>query len=368
MTQWRPADDPRRGRSASCRMDGARVSVRERDAPEPAPEARRRGRRSSPASSATTTRSMPQVVERGPLAAQHDPARAARPGQEPAAAQPRRRCSMPLVPGGGAAARSTTTRSARSASAAATSSPSAATTRRSPGSTPGRSLRREAGHARRDHRRHHRRRGPHPAAARRPRPGQRAHHALRPRCRARTAASSRSTSCPTSPAASRSASSTSSRKATSRSRATRSACRIDVCMVFTANPEDYTARGKIITPLEGPHRQRDPHALPGDPRAGRRHHPAGGLDRAGRRAARARATCARWWRGGLRGPPRQEDRQAERGQPAPAHQRASRTRSRNAERRGLAASEEPGGAADLRHLRRAARPSPASSSSSTRAS
>ena len=25
---------------------------------------------------------------------------------------------------------------------------------------------------------------------------------------------------------------------------------IDVCMVFTANPEDYTARGKIITPLK----------------------------------------------------------------------------------------------------------------------
>src|SRR5204862_161012 len=25
---------------------------------------------------------------------------------------------------------------------------------------------------------------------------------------------------------------------------------LDVCMVFTANPEDYTARGKIITPLK----------------------------------------------------------------------------------------------------------------------
>ena len=36
---------------------------------------------------------------------------------------------------------------------------------------------------------------------------------------------------------------------------------LDMMLVFTANPEDYTARGKIITPLEGPHRQRDPHAL-----------------------------------------------------------------------------------------------------------
>ena len=44
-------------------------------------------------------------------------------------------------------------------------------------------------------------------------------------CRARTAASSRSTNCRTSPARSRSDCSTSSRRATSRSRATRSACR-----------------------------------------------------------------------------------------------------------------------------------------------
>jgi magnesium chelatase subunit I len=25
---------------------------------------------------------------------------------------------------------------------------------------------------------------------------------------------------------------------------------LDICLVFTANPEDYTARGKIITPLK----------------------------------------------------------------------------------------------------------------------
>jgi len=28
------------------------------------------------------------------------------------------------------------------------------------------------------------------------------------------------------------------------------ACRSDIALVFSANPEDYTARGKIITPLK----------------------------------------------------------------------------------------------------------------------
>ncbi len=36
---------------------------------------------------------------------------------------------------------------------------------------------------------------------------------------------------------------------------------LDVLLVFTANPEDYTARGKIITPLKDRHRRRDSHAL-----------------------------------------------------------------------------------------------------------
>ena len=67
---------------------------------------------------------------------------------------------------------------------------------------------------------------------------------------------------------------------------------IDVCMVFTANPEDYTARGKIITPAEGPHRQRDPHPLPGHAGAGRGHHAAGGLDG----ARRASCACPRFIR------------------------------------------------------------------------
>ena len=36
---------------------------------------------------------------------------------------------------------------------------------------------------------------------------------------------------------------------------------LDVMLVFSANPEDYTARGKIITPLKGSHRRRDHDAL-----------------------------------------------------------------------------------------------------------
>ena len=46
------------------------------------------------------------------------------------------------------------------------------------------------------------------------------------------------------------ASSTSCRRATSRSKAIRCGCRSTCCSAFTANPEDYTARGKIITPLK----------------------------------------------------------------------------------------------------------------------
>ena len=57
---------------------------------------------------------------------------------------------------------------------------------------------------------------------------------------------------------------------------------IDVCMVFTANPEDYTARGQDHHPAQGPHRQRGPHPLPDHPRARGGDHGPGGLDRARR--------------------------------------------------------------------------------------
>ena len=53
---------------------------------------------------------------------------------------------------------------------------------------------------------------------------------------------------------------------------------LDVLVVASANPEDYTNRGRIITPAEGPLRVADPHALPGDDRARDRDHGAGAGD------------------------------------------------------------------------------------------
>ena len=110
-------------------------------------------------------------------------------------------------------------------------------------------LRREARHPRHVDRRPHRRGRP-DQGRRGPLPLRRAHASTTASCRAPTAASSRSTSCPTSPSASRSACSTCSRSATSRSAATRSGCRSTSCSFASANPEDYTNRGRIITPLK----------------------------------------------------------------------------------------------------------------------
>ena len=56
--------------------------------------------------------------------------------------------------------------------------------------------------------------------------------------------------CPTWREKFRWASSISCKKATCRLRAIRCGWLLDVLLVFTANPEDYTARGKIITPLK----------------------------------------------------------------------------------------------------------------------
>ncbi len=97
---------------------------------------------------------------------------------------------------------------------------------------------------------------------------------------------------------------------------------IDVCMVFTANPEDYTARGKIITPLKDRIGSEIRTHYPTTHRAGRRDHPAGGVDR---RAGRA-SSIPRYVRevveaDRLRGAARQEDRPPERRLAAAAHQR-----------------------------------------------
>ena len=98
---------------------------------------------------------------------------------------------------------------------------------------------------------------------------------------------------------------------------------LDVLMVFTANPEDYTARGKIITPLKD--------------RIGaeiRTHYMTSRADamaitaqeawiERGARRSRCPASCARWSRRSRSRPARErEGRQALGRQPAPADQRA----------------------------------------------
>ena len=57
---------------------------------------------------------------------------------------------------------------------------------------------------------------------------------------------------------------------------------LDVLMVFTANPEDYTARGKIITPLKDRIGAGDPDPLSGGARDRHEHHPPRGMGRARR--------------------------------------------------------------------------------------
>ena len=63
---------------------------------------------------------------------------------------------------------------------------------------------------------------------------------------------------------------------------------LDVLLVFTANPEDYTARGKIITPLKDRIGSRNSHALSRHGRGRRGHHRAGSVGRARWRADRGR--------------------------------------------------------------------------------
>ena len=70
---------------------------------------------------------------------------------------------------------------------------------------------------------------------------------------------------------------------------------LDVMLVFTANPEDYTARGKIITPLKDRIGSEIRTHYPADPRTGHRHHEAGILDGAhlAYRACACRTTFAK---------------------------------------------------------------------------
>jgi len=60
---------------------------------------------------------------------------------------------------------------------------------------------------------------------------------------------------------------------------------LDVLLVFTANPRDYTARGKNHHSTERSYRRRNPHPLSVHPRRGHDHHPTRSLGqpRSGRR-------------------------------------------------------------------------------------
>ena len=64
---------------------------------------------------------------------------------------------------------------------------------------------------------------------------------------------------------------------------------LDVLLVFTANPEDYTARGKIITPLKDRIGSEIRTHYPATRRRGHRHHRAGSLDASAMRHETARA-------------------------------------------------------------------------------
>ena len=128
---------------------------------------------------------------------------------------------------------------------------------------------------------------------------------------------------------------------------------IDVCMVFTANPEDYTARGKIITPLKDRIGSEIRTHYPTTLEHGRGDHRAGGLDGA-RGEPRRPALRARGGGGHrLRRAARQEDRPPERRLAAPAHHRPRE----RGEQRGAAGAPRrrvADRAAHLRHLRLAA--------------
>ena len=131
--------------------------------------------------------------------------------------------------------------------------------------------------------------------------------------------------------------------------------KLDVLLVFTANPEDYTARGKIITPLKD--------------RIGseiRTHYPVtrhnaiaitkqeAWTDRASEPAARDSGLRPRGRRGsGVPGARRSQDRQALRRQPASADHDA-RTRRLECGTPRPRQQREAGRAAGHRHLRRAA--------------
>ena len=128
-------------------------------------------------------------------------------------------------------------------------------------------------------------------------------------------------------------------------------------LVFTANPEDYTARGKIITPLKDRIGSEIRTHYPATRDERGRDHGAGGVDRsrpARPDGARFPTTCARWSR---KSPSRRaRDRKIDKR--SGVSQRLPITTLElvvsNAERRALANGEKRRRAARHRRLRRAA--------------
>ena len=146
---------------------------------------------------------------------------------------------------------------------------------------------------------------------------------------------------------------------------------LDLLMVFSANPEDYTARGKIITPLKDRIGSEIRTHYPASRAAGDGDHRAGGVDRA-RRRGRSSCTIPEFVREvveevAFQARAGSEDRQAVGRQPAAADLAA---RERRLERRAARAGDRR----DRRSCRasptstRRCRRSPASSSWSTKAS
>ena len=133
---------------------------------------------------------------------------------------------------------------------------------------------------------------------------------------------------------------------------------LDVMLVFTANPEDYTARGKIITPLKDRIGSEIRTHYPADGRAWTGDHRAGSVDQSrlpGRlhlQSARLHPRDRRADR--LLGARRQADRQALRRRRSACRSPCSKTCISNAERRALVAGEDRRSSPRPRHLRRAA--------------
>ena len=111
---------------------------------------------------------------------------------------------------------------------------------------------------------------------------------------------------------------------------------LDVMMVFSANPEDYTARGKIITPLKDRIGSEIRTHYPASRQAAHGHHRPGSVDGPRSRAQRQRQPSDRFdvpglhprdrRGGGVPGPRGLEGRQAIGRQPAAADQRAGERR------------------------------------------